>query len=53
MIPPLVAAAFFLLNPDVFSLALEQTVGQLSFAAGIVFEIAGLVIIRRLAVIEV
>jgi tight adherence protein B len=53
LIPPFVAAAFFLLNPDVFSLALEQTVGQVSLAIGVLFEIAGLVIIRRLAVIEV
>jgi len=53
LVPPLVALAFFLVNPDVFTLALKETVGQIGLGIGLAFEIAGLIIIRRLAVIEV
>jgi tight adherence protein B len=53
LVPPFVAIAFFLVNPDVFTLALEKTAGQVALGVGLLFEIAGLALIRRLAVIEV
>lgn len=51
--PVLVAAAFITLNPDVGRLLIDTFAGRVSLAIGLAFEVGGLFLIRRLAVIEV
>lgn len=51
--PVAVAIAFVGLNPDTGRLLVETFAGQVSLALGVVFEVAGLLLIRRLGVIEV
>jgi tight adherence protein B len=52
-IPLLTAAAFITLNPKLGSLLINTTPGQISAAAGIAFEIFGIVLMRRLSRVEV
>ena len=52
-LPVLVAIAFFVGNPDVANLLLTETAGRIALAVGIFFEIFGLWLIRKLAVVEV
>ena len=51
--PVLIVALFFLINPDVAGLLISETVGRFALAIGIAFELLGLWLIRKLAVIEV
>jgi tight adherence protein B len=53
LLPVLVAAAFIGINPDTGKLLVETAAGQISLAIGIIFELLGLWLIRRLAMIEV
>ena len=53
LIPVVIAVLFILLNPDTGKLLINTTVGQIALAVGITFELSGLWLIRRLAVIEV
>jgi tight adherence protein B len=52
-IPVAVAAAFISLSPDVGSHLINTTPGLIALAAGITLEVIGIIIIRRMAVIEV
>lgn len=52
-VPVLIAVAFITINPELGSLLFTTTVGRISLAVGIAFEIAGLLLIRKLARIEV
>ena len=52
LLPVLVAVAFISINPDMGKLLVETAAGQISLAIGIAFELLGLWMIRRLAVIE-
>ena len=51
-LPIVVAAAFISLNPEVGSLLYKTGAGRIALAIGIGFELLGLWLIRRLAVIE-
>ena len=51
-LPIVVALAFISLNPEVGSLLYETGAGRIALAIGIGFELLGLWLIRRLAVIE-
>ena len=53
LLPVLVAVAFISINPDTGKLLVETAAGQISLAIGIAFELLGLWMIRRLAVIEI
>jgi tight adherence protein B len=53
LIPIFVALFFYAANPETAKLLIETTTGRIALVAGIFFEIAGLWLIRRLAVIEV
>jgi len=53
LLPVLVAVAFISINPDTGKLLVETAAGQISLAIGIIFELLGLWLIRRLAMIEV
>lgn len=53
LLPVLVAVAFITINPDTGKLLVETAAGQISLAIGIAFELLGLWMIRRLAVIEI
>jgi tight adherence protein B len=53
LLPVAVGAGFVLLNPKMGDLLLHETAGQIGLAIGIAFEIVGIWMIRRLAVIEV
>lgn len=52
-VPVLVVVLMLLINPELGDLLINTTVGRLALAAGIGFELLGLFLIRRLAVIEV
>lgn len=52
-VPVLVAAAFWLLNRDIGNLVFTTATGRIALAVGIGFEIIGIVLIRKLAVVEV
>ena len=52
-IPVLVAMAFIFLNPELGELLVGTTAGRIALVVGIVFEVIGLVAIRKLAKIEV
>ena len=51
--PVAVAVLFMLLNPDMGTLLLTTVAGRIALAIGIGFEIVGLLVIRRIAQIEV
>ena len=51
--PVAVAVLFMLANPDMGTLLLTTVAGRIALAIGIAFEIAGLLMIRRIAKIEV
>lgn len=51
--PVLIAGAFILLNPEAGKLLFETSAGRIALAVGIGFEVLGLLLIRRLAVIEI
>jgi tight adherence protein B len=53
LIPVLVAVFFFLVNPDTAKLLFTTTTGNIALAIGIFFELLGLWMVRRFAVIEV
>jgi len=53
LLPILVAGAFLGLNPDMGRLLFEEPAGRIALAIGIGFELLGLWLIRRLAVVEV
>lgn len=53
LLPIIVAAAFIGLNPDMGNLLITTAAGRISLAIGLAFELLGLVVIRRLAQIEV
>jgi tight adherence protein B len=53
LLPVVVAVAFISINPDTGKLLVETAAGQMSLATGIAFELLGLWLIRRLAIIEV
>jgi tight adherence protein B len=53
LLPVLVAVAFISINPDTGKLLVETAAGQISLAIGIAFELLGIWMIRRLAVIEI
>jgi len=53
VLPVLVAGAFLGLNPDMGRLLFEEPAGRIALAIGIAFELLGLWLIRRLAVVEV
>jgi tight adherence protein B len=53
LLPVLVAMAFIAINPDTGELLFSTAPGQISLAIGIGFELLGLWLIRRLAIIEV
>lgn len=53
LLPVAVGAAFVLLNPKMGDLLLHETAGQIGLAIGLAFELVGIWLIRRLAVIEV
>jgi tight adherence protein B len=53
LLPVVIAVLFISINPDTGLLLIETTAGQISLAIGIAFELLGLWMIRRLAVIEV
>jgi tight adherence protein B len=53
LLPVLVAVVFIAINPDTGKLLVETAAGQISLAVGIAFELLGLWMIRRLAVIEI
>jgi tight adherence protein B len=53
LLPIFVAFLLFLLNPDTTKLLVTETAGRIALIAGIGFELLGLWLIRRLAVIEV
>ena len=53
LLPVLVATAFIAINPDTGKLLFSTAPGQISLAIGIGFELLGLWLIRRLAIIEV
>ena len=52
-LPPAVAVLFIMLNPEMGTLLLTTVAGRISLAIGIGFEIIGLLVIRRIAQIEV
>lgn len=53
IMPVGIAAAFIAINPDVGGLLVTTAAGQISLAIGIMFELLGIWLIRRLATIEV
>jgi tight adherence protein B len=53
LLPVLVAVAFISINPETGRLLVETAAGRISMVIGIAFELLGLLLIRRLAVIEV
>ncbi len=53
MIPIVIAIFFFLVNPDTARLLFVTTAGQIALAIGIFFEVAGIVMVRKFAEIEV
>ncbi|MCK9517702.1 MAG: type II secretion system F family protein [Dehalococcoidia bacterium] len=53
LLPILVAAAFIGLNPDMGMLLIDTTAGRIALAVGLAFEVFGILLIRRLSVIEV
>jgi tight adherence protein B len=53
LLPVLIAVAFIGINPDTGRLLVETAAGKISLAIGIAFELLGLWLIRRLAVIEI
>jgi tight adherence protein B len=53
LLPVVVALGFFAINPDVARLLVDTQAGRIALAIGIFFELFGLWLIRRLAVIEV
>ncbi len=53
LVPVVIAVVFILINPDTGKLLINTTVGQIALAIGIILELSGLWLIRRLAVIEV
>jgi tight adherence protein B len=53
LLPVLIAVAFISINPDAGGLLFSTAAGQISLAIGIAFELLGLWLIRRLAVIEI
>ena len=53
LLPVLIAVAFIAINPDTGELLFTTAPGQISLAIGIGFELLGLWLIRRLAVVEV
>jgi tight adherence protein B len=52
-LPVLVAVLFILISPDIGSRLLTTTAGNIALAFAVVCEVAGIVSVRRLAVIEV
>ena len=52
-LPVAVAFAFFAINPNIAGLLINEKTGNIALAIGIFFEIFGIWLIRRLAVIEV
>lgn len=52
-VPPLIAVAFMLLNPDTGRLLFETTPGRIALAIGIAFELVGIWLVRRFAKVEV
>lgn len=52
-LPPAVAVLFIMLNPEMGTLLLTTVAGRIALAIGIGFEIIGLLVIRRIAQIEV
>jgi tight adherence protein B len=53
MVPVVIAVAFIAINPDIGKLILETTTGKISAAIGIGFELMGVWLIRRLAIIDI
>lgn len=52
-IPVIVGIAFMILNPKLTDLLINTTEGRISLAIGVFFELLGIWLVRRLAVIEV
>jgi tight adherence protein B len=52
-IPVVVGIAFMVLNPKLADLLISTTEGRISLAIGVFFELLGIWLVRRLAVIEV
>ncbi len=53
LVPIVVALAFILLNPRLGDLLINTTEGRIALGIGIAFELLGVWVVRRLAVIEV
>ena len=53
LIPVVIAVLFILISPDTGKLLINTTIGQIALAIGIMLELLGLWVIRRLAVIDV
>jgi tight adherence protein B len=53
LMPVLLAFAFILLNPDIGNLLINTFAGRVSLAIGLLFELIGLVLIRKFAKVEV
>jgi tight adherence protein B len=51
-LPIVVAVLFIAMNPDTGKLLIDNTIGRISLAMGIVFELIGLWLIRRLGVVD-
>lgn len=53
VIPVAVAVAFILMNPEFGDLLINTTAGRIALAFGVAFELVGLILIRKLARIEI
>lgn len=53
LMPILIALFFLVVNPKMLNLLIGTTAGRIALAAGIFFEVAGIIMIRRFAEIEV